>query len=356
MSKDNPVSSDSISDQASAWFARLQADDVSAAERSRFQAWYKAQPEHAEAYDKTRKLWSLLQIPAEQVHGRILIENSNNTNNRNGVAVDYAEEPAISSRQIQADTLYRPLSGAEANLPSAGKPSRRFSAFVCLSLLLLLSGWLLPRQLQNWRSDYHTAAGQQLSVELADGSRLMLNTDTALAVRFSESRRRIELLRGEAYFEVAPNKQRPFIVDGGAAEARAVGTASSVRKQTENLRVAVSEGIVEVGTGSASTLVRAEQQVDVLLTRIQPVLNAANDDAFAWQRRQVVFNRQPLAEVLDEVNRYRAGRIVAVNPALAERVLSGVFNIADAGAVTEALQATLHAQAVKLPGGLVLLY
>lgn len=349
-----PESSSSISDQASAWFARLQADDVSSEERSRFQAWYQSQPQHAEAYDKTRKLWSLLQIPAEQVHGRILIENLNNTKTQNGVAVEYAEEPDISS--MRADTPLRPLGGAEANLPSAGKPSRRISTFVCLSLLLFLAGWQLPRQLQNWRSDYHTAAGQQLSVELADGSRLTLNTDTALAVRFSAQQRRIELLRGEAYFQVASNKQRPFIVDGGDAEARAVGTAFSVRKQAENLRVAVSEGIVEVGTGSASTLVRAEQQVDVLRNRLQPLMNSANDDAFAWQRRQVVFNRQPLAEVLVEVNRYRAGRIVAVNPALAERVLSGVFNVGDAGAVVEALQATLHAQAVTLPGGLVLLY
>lgn len=336
MSKGNPVSSDSISDQASAWFARLQADDVSADERSRFQDWYKAQPEHAEAYDKTRKLWSLLQIPAEQVYNRLQAENPGGESGQSSEAI-------------------HPAAAAPAELPASNKPGLRLAVLGCLSLLLL-AGWQLPKQLQNWRSDYHTAAGQQLSVELTDGSRLMLNTDTALAVRFIGSQRRIELLRGEAYFEVAPNKQRPFIVDGGDAEARAVGTAFSVRKHAENLRIAVSEGIVEVSADSASTLVRTEQQVDVMLTRIQPVLNAANDDAFAWQRRQVVFNRQPLAEVLDEVNRYRTGRIVAVNPALAERVLSGVFNVADAGAVTEALQATLHAQAVKLPGGLVLLY
>lgn len=349
-------SSVSISDQASAWFARLQADDVSSEERSRFQEWYRAQPQHAEAYDKTRKLWSLLQIPAEQVSGRIRGESVKGINTQNSATVDDAEEPAINSGNAQFNNPARPQGGTEANRPTAGKLGRRFSVVVCLSLLLILAGRQLPHQLQNWQSDYHTAAGQQLSLELDDGSRLTLNTDTALAVHFSTQQRRIELLRGEAYFEVAPNKQRPFIVDGGDAEARAVGTAFSVRKQAENLRVAVSEGIVEVGTGSASTLVRAEQQVDVLLTRIQPVLNATNDDAFAWQRRQVVFNRQPLAEVLDEVNRYRAGRIVAVNPALAERVLSGVFNVGDAGAVTEALQATLHAQAVKLPGGLVLLY
>ncbi|AEG01257.1 FecR family protein [Methylomonas methanica] len=337
MSKDNPLSSDSISDQASAWFARLQADDVSAEERGRFQAWYHARPQHAEAYDKTRKLWSLLQIPAEQVYNRLQAENPSGKSTQDHEPVQSAETAA-------------------PQLPVTGKPTLRLAVLGCLSLLLLLAGWQLPKQLQNWRSDYHTAAGQQLNVELADGSRLTLNTDTALAVRFSENQRRIELLRGEAYFQVAPNKQRPFIVDGGDAEARAVGTAFSVRKQAENLRVAVSEGVVEVGTGSAATLVQAEQQVDVLRKRLQPVFNAANDDAFAWQRRQVVFNRQPLAEVLDEVNRYRSGRIVAVNPALAERVLSGVFNVADADAVTEALQATMHAQAVELPGGLVLLY
>ncbi|MCQ8130493.1 FecR family protein, partial [Methylomonas rivi] len=224
------MSSDSISDQASAWFARLQADDVSAEERNRFQDWYRAQPQHAEAYDKTRKLWSLLQIPAEQVYNRLQAENLVGENSQNPETVAHA------------DALLRPLSGAEANPFSAAKPSRRISTFVGLSLFLLLAGWQFPKQLQNWRSDFHTAAGQQLNVELADGSRLTLNTDTALSVHFSASRRRIELLRGEAYFQVAPNKQRPFIVDGGDAEARAVGTAFSVRKQAENLRVAVSEG------------------------------------------------------------------------------------------------------------------
>lgn len=336
MSKGNPVSSDSVSDQANAWFARLQADDVSADERSRFQAWYKAQPEHAEAYDKTRKLWSLLQLPAEQVYQRLQAENPGGESGQSYDAI-------------------QPAAAAPTQLPASNKPGPRLAVLGCLSLLLL-AGWQFPKQLQNWRSDYHTAAGQQLSVELADGSRLMLNTDTALAVRFSESQRRIELLRGEAYFQVAPNKQRPFIVDGGDAEARAVGTAFSVRKQAENLRVAVSEGIVKVSADSASTLVRAEQQVDVEPKRIQPVQQVAIDDALAWQRRQVVFNRRPLAEVLDEVNRYRSGRIVAVNPALAERVLSGVFNIGNAGAVVDALQATLPVKAINLPGDLVLLY
>ena len=74
--KPQSASSDSLSDQANAWFARLQADDVGDEERRRFQNWYRAHPEHAEAYEKTRKLWSLLQMPAERVHQRLQAENS----------------------------------------------------------------------------------------------------------------------------------------------------------------------------------------------------------------------------------------------------------------------------------------
>ncbi|WP_231890943.1 FecR family protein [Methylomonas koyamae] len=222
--------------------------------------------------------------------------------------------------------------------------------------MLILAGWHLPKQLQNWRSDYHTEAGQQFSVDLEDGSRLTLNTDTALAVRYSDNVRKIELLRGEAYFEVAPNKSRPFVVDGGQATARAVGTSYSVRKQADDLRVVVGEGVVEVVADQAKALVHAAEQAEYRQGQLQAVTNLDNDDALAWRRQQIVFHRQPLIQVLEEVNRYRSGRIVAVNPQLAERVVNGVFNNGDPDAVVAALTATLQAKALRMPGDLVLLY
>lgn len=342
---DNPQStpSGSLSDQALAWFARLQADDVSDEERRRFQDWLRAHPEHAAAYEKTRKLWSLLQLPAERVHQRLQAD---------GINVETEPSPTGTTAWMQE------VGQRLEQLPLSPRGGRqlRWVSFGCLGLLLLFAGWHLPKHLQNWRSDYHTAAGEQLSVDLADGSRLTLNTDTALTVRYSDSRRQIELLRGEAYFEVAPNKNRPFVVDGGQAAARAVGTAYGVRKQANDLRVVVSEGTVEVAADTAKTLVHAAEQAEYRQGRLQTVAKLDNDDALAWRRQQTVFHRQPLTQVLQEVNRYRHGRIVAVNPQLAERVVNGVFNNSDPDAVVAALTTTLQAKALQMPGDLVLLY
>ncbi|WP_446808988.1 FecR family protein [Methylomonas sp. 2BW1-5-20] len=333
--KPQSPSSGSLSDQALAWFARLQADDVSDEARRQFEIWYHADPRHADAYDKSRKLWDLLQQPAKRVQQRLQAD-----------AAQTKTEPSPAGKGLGEGRLPAPASGRALHRVALG----------CLGLLLLVAGWRLPEQWQNWRSDYHTAAGQQLSVELADGSRLTLNTDTALVVRYSDSLRQIELLRGEAYFEVAPNKQRPFVVDGGQATARAVGTAYSVRKHADELSVVVSEGTVEVGADSAKALVHAAEQAEYRQGRLQAVAQLDNDDALAWRRRQTVFHRQPLTQVLEEVNRYRRGRIVAVNPQLAERVVNGVFNNGDPDAVLAALTTTLQAKSLRMPGDLVLLY
>jgi transmembrane sensor len=309
----------SVSDQATAWFTRLQAGALDAAERQRFDAWLQAAPEHAAAFEQTRRLWALLEVPAAQVHAK------------------------LSAQPTAAVPLRRP-------------PRFRPAAACCLLALLALGAPRLPVYYQNWQSDYCTAPGERLTVSLEDGSRLTLNTDSALAVRFSSAQRRIELLRGEAYFEVAPNRVRPFVVSGGGAEARAVGTAFSVDRQHGAVRVVVSEGVVEVSAAGAEARLPAARQVAYRDGRLEPVQNAEVDTALAWRHGQVAFNRRPLAQVLDEVNRYRRGRIVAVNPALAGRIVSGVFDAADPAAVVEALQSTLHARAVDIPGGWVLLY
>lgn len=311
----------SIADQADAWFARLQDAGASDDERRQFQAWYAADQRHAQAYERTRQLWNLLQLPAERVAERLQADNP----------------PSPSPR------------------PHAAPRYRRY--LVAANAALLMMGWLLlPALIQDWRSDYHTDPGQQTNVTLADGSRITLNTDTALAVDFSEQQRRIELLRGEAFFEVAPDKTKPFIVDGGHAEARAVGTAYSVKKSGADLAVTVAEGTVEVGDGVGAQAVRALQQIEFKQGRLQALQHLTNDDSLAWRRRQVVFQQQPLSEVLDEVNRYRRGRIVAVSGKLAGRIVSGVFNVGAPQAVVDALQATLNAQAAHLPGDWVLLY
>jgi len=314
----------SASDQATAWFARLHANDVTTAEQEQFKNWYGASRQHAEAYDKICLLWDLLEAPAKRVEAGLK-----------------AEQPA------------------PAQQPLPGKPPyiRRFMAASALTLAMLLS-YQLPMHYQNWQSDYHTAPGQQLTVALDDGSRLTLNTDTALAVDFSAKQRNIELLRGEAYFQVFPDKNRPFIVSNGSAKARAVGTAFSVKKTDADMQVIVSEGTVEVSAGKADVpaWVHINQQVDYQQGRVGPVMPSNILETLAWQRGQLIFKRQPLSKVIQEVNRYRSGQIMLINPQLKERIVSGVFDTADSSAVVDGIKTTLKVNSVSLSKQLVLLY
>ncbi|MDP1771690.1 MAG: FecR family protein [Methylobacter sp.] len=309
----------SVSDQATAWFARLHADNVTAGEQEQFKTWYGENPQHAKAYDKMLLLWDQLEAPGKRVHARL-----------------EAEQP--------------PLPGKQPYI-------RRLMATFALALVVLLS-YQLPVHYQNWKSDYYTAPGKQLTVVLNDGSRLTLNTDTALAVELSDKQRNIELLRGEAYFQVSPDKNRPFIVSNGVAKARAVGTAFSVKKTDDDMQVIVSEGTVEVSAGKvdAPALVHINQQVDYQQGHVGPVMSSDILETLAWQRGQLIFKRQPLSRVIQEVNRYRSGQIMLINPKLKERVVSGVFDTADPNAVVDGIKTTLKVSSVRLSNQLVLLY
>jgi transmembrane sensor len=314
-----------VSEQASVWFARLQADEVTAEEQARFKSWYRASREHARAYDRMRALWEMLEAPAQRVQAKVEAEQA-------------PEAPSLASK---------------------GPYSRRFMG---ASSLILGVAVLLSNQLsilyQNLQSDYHTAPGERLTVALDDGSRVTLNTDTALNVDFSAAQRRIELLRGEGYFDVAPNKSRPFIVTNGTASARAVGTAFSVRDSADAVRVIVSEGTVEVSANNVhqAVLVHLNQQVSYQQGRIGPVKPANILEALAWQRGQLIFNRQPLSTVVDEVNRYRRGQILLINPELKERIVSGVFDTTEPDTAVDGIKATLKINSLNLSERLVLLY
>jgi transmembrane sensor len=315
----------SVPDQAAAWFVRLHADDVTAVEQKQFKHWYAKSQEHAKAYDKIQLLWKQLEAPGKRVHARLEVE--------------------------QAVAEHKPLARKQKH------GAQRFMALPALALFILLS-YQLPVHYQNWQSDYYTLPGKQLTVVLDDGSRLTLNTDTALAVNLSDKQRHIELLRGEAFFQVSPDKNRPFIVSNGIADARAVGTAFSVKKTNDDMRVVVSEGTVEVSAGKtdAPALVHINQQVDYQQDRVGPVMSSDILETLAWQRGQLIFKRQPLWKVIQEVNRYRSGQIMLINPKLKQRIVSGVFDTADPNAVVDGIKTTLKANSVNLSSQLVLLY
>lgn len=291
--------------EATAWYYRLQADDVTPEDQAGFAAWQAAGAAQALAWDEVILLLGALQAPAVQL------------------------------REQQRQQWRRP----------ARRTWRKVAQGVAAALLLGLLVGQTP-YVNRWRADYATATGESRSIQLEDGSQLQLNTDTAIQVTLARGERRVRLLRGEAWFDVARDPARPFVVNAGEGWVRVVGTHFSVASDAGQTRVKVGQGRVEVNAGSGPGVFlgpgQAVEYVAGSLAALHPFDPAS---AFAWRQRQLVFSQQPLAEVVAELNRYWPGQTVLLGEGLRQRKVSGVFEIDKPDAVLKALTHTLGLRA-----------
>lgn len=221
---------------------------------------------------------------------------------------------------------------------------------------------------------YETQVGEQRDVLLPDGSRITLNTDTSLNVRYAKTRRHIELERGEALFAVEHDANRPFDVSAGGTLTRALGTEFNVDVRHSTVTVSVLDGTVRIaaapqiaGTpGSApinmepgmSTIVPAlvkGQAIEVRTTEHRVIAEQADVRRIdAWRTRRLDFTDLPLAEAVDEFNRYSNTRIIVGTPALESVRISGIFRIGDAEGFLFSLEQTLGVKTLLSAGEVTL--
>ncbi len=233
------------------------------------------------------------------------------------------------------------------------RPGRRavMTGAVAASAAALVASSGVFGPLAGLTADHATRPGERREVVLPDGSRVMLNTATALSVRFSGAERRIVLTAGEAFFAVARDPDRPFVVAARGGETRAVGTAFAVRTDGDEVQVTVSEGIVEV-TAAAGRPVRliAGQGAGYGGAGRQPVPQRVNEAvATAWRRGKLIFNQRPLVEVAAEMSRYRPGRVVVANQDLERLPVTGVFELDDQESMLRAIEQALPVRVLRLP-------
>jgi transmembrane sensor len=201
--------------------------------------------------------------------------------------------------------------------------------------------------------EYATAVGEQHTVMLADGSSVLLNTDSLMRVQFSAHRRRIALLRGEALFSVSHDPSRPFEVRALQGVTTAVGTQFDVEITRGGAAVSVLEGTVTVGgdaDGASPTAVAVAAGSGVGYSRqgdVSALRPAEVDRIQGWRTQRMVFNDIPLATALAEYNRYTHTPIVLSDPALGSRHINGVFHIGDEAAFLSALDQGLHLRATR---------
>ncbi|MEJ1965673.1 MAG: FecR domain-containing protein [Gammaproteobacteria bacterium] len=303
---------------AAEWAVRAQCPDVTRQELLVLDQWLKADPRNADAYAEVNKLGYL---------GRQLREHSEELLRLNG----YQRQRAAERQNRGAAATHR--SGLAVAVAGGG-------ALLALSILAGLFWY--------WSGRYSVGHGEQQRVALSDGSNIVVNTDSEVKVRYDEHARTVALSRGEAFFEVAKDAARPFIVRTADLEVRAVGTKFSVRRTESDTQVVVTEGRVRIsrpgrgqGQGgavsnpvelAANGLVRVRRDV-----QIPPPVSVDAEAATRWTSGTVQFDDERLSTVLQEVNRYTAKPFVIADLALADIRLSGRFRVGDMESVKFAL-------------------
>lgn len=232
-------------------------------------------------------------------------------------------------------------------------PRRRLlqwgGAIAATALFGIGGSWQMLRQ----RGRFSTGKGETKVVALKDGSVVTLNTASEIQVSYSDTLRSVELVQGEALFDVAKNKSRPFVVTAGDTDVRAVGTSFTVRRlEAAPVQVLVQEGVVEVSkpaTGVAPVRIGANSMAvtpdDNTDFAARPVPLAQVHRQMAWQKGQIAFEGETLAQAAVEFARYSDTRIVIADPSLAREEIAGLFKATDPVGFAQTIAISLNAHA-----------
>ncbi|QRM56133.1 FecR family protein [Sinorhizobium sp. BG8] len=300
-------------EQALAWFVRMQSGDATDADRAGHAAWMAQSAENRAAYARLTSLWTDLDGVTDRRTQAICL-------------------PARSTRGMGRRAF---LVGGAAALGVAG----------------LVAGAGLP---DFWLSDYATGTGQQQSIALSDGSTVGLDADTAIAVEFTDSSRRISLLHGRAFFDVAKN-DRPFVVEAANGTTTALGTRFVVHQWFDMVTVSVEESAVSVMAPNRTIAsLHVGQNVSYGEDGLGAVGGIDVELVSAWRRGKLIFEDRPLRQVIADVNRYRSGTIRITDSRLLNLRVSGIFDIRNPDGVLDAIAEALPVRVTRLTDFLVL--
>jgi transmembrane sensor len=322
-----------IEAEAAAWVARFDAGDVSANDQAAFHEWLNRSALHRQVIAEYGNLWS-------EFDALKLLTDAGKAGREEGRAND---RPAMLERA-------RPWIAACAAAVIA----------VAGSAVLFHPKPQGPIQAENHPPArlsyppatifYETAVGGQRRIALADGSSVILNTNSRLDVDFSGNRRDVHLMRGEAYFEVVHDKTRPFTVYANNYVVRDIGTAFDVHlSKTGLVEVGVTKGSVEVAPTNGTQVSGATDGLGVVTAghdivlgqkaeRAEDVSSADMGRKLAWRQGQLIYTGQPLGEVLADISRYSDIKIELADPALQNLPVGGAFRIDQIEAIFAALE------------------
>lgn len=312
-----------IAEQASHWVLKRLDGAGSNTEQRAFQAWLDADPRHLPAYRHAAAVWRNF-APSEGQPADVNLTN--------------------------ARAQFR-----EAQYQIRRARNRRLRGLALAALLVAT-----PPLTWNWlnSAEYRTGKGQRLSVALADGSRVELNTDSRLRVNYAWQTRQVTLERGEAVFDVKHDPAKPFEVLAPSGRIRDIGTRFNVYQGRDGTTVSVMEGEVEVATVSSTLNERLPAGSQIHFDARGSLGARTSFDAYAvmaWQKNLLVFRNAPLTEVLEQLSRYHAVDLQLADPALRDLKVSGDFPSTDLTGALKVIAAALPIKIRQAASGVIVL-
>ncbi len=311
-----------VAEAAAEWIVRRDSGPLSAEDAAAFRLWL-AEPTHREALRRLEGVWGIL-------------------DERSATVAELAPQLAPRSRFRWRRSAAAPRTRWKRVAASA----------VAASLALALIG-----SVQDWRTrmraDYMTDVGERRTTFLPDGSTAQLDSRSAIALHFSREKREVELLAGTALFNVAPERQRPFVVTANGGSATALGTAFMVRRTDAGADVTVTLHRVRVEALERAITLGEGQTADYADGALHGPF-PADRAATAWTRGRLVVANRPLAEVIEEIGRYRRGYITVSGPAATLRV-SGVYDLDQPLAAIASIEKSLGLTSFRLTDRVIIL-
>lgn len=304
--------SDALRSEAVDWLVRIKAAPGDTSVRTGLETWLASSEAHRRAYRSVERVWTL----------------------SGGLP---AAIPSVSGNVVELPRVRR---------------TRRVWGLAAALVAACVALWFFPSLKLHFQADHLTGVAELRELTLEDGSVVHLDAASAIAVRYDKARREVELLAGQAFFKVVSARDRPFVVKAGNVAVTVKGTAFDVGSSRDGVSVAVQSGIVEVLVSGGernvlSTLRRGERLVvdrqgEFARSEVSP------DDVASWREHRLVVDGATLGEVVDELGRHHRGVILVSDRALAERRITGVFDLRRPLEALQTVARTQHGSVLEI--------
>jgi transmembrane sensor len=320
---------DCAADEAAKWFARQRSGRWTATDAATFAAWLRADETHAHAWARYEQIWGRVEAVRDDPRILALREHARRVEYKRMWFLG-GSAAAVVLAAVGAWVLWR-----STPIPQLPQSPRPIAKIVEPPAIRIAS----------------TERGERSLLLLPDGSRITLNSASSVQTDYSKERRRVTLVRGQAFFEVAKDATRPFVVTAGTREVVAVGTEFDVRLDERQLRVTLVQGKVRVLAASqprsvakppAEVSLNAGSAMTVLEGGAELIERVDTLHALHWREGKlnyIIFDEERLADVVTEMNRYSPEQLLIADPRLEDRKVSGVFDSSAGRTVARALEA-----------------